>query len=796
MPSVHTTVARRRRALIRQTCAALLTLSGLTFPAAADTAIALYGSTYLDQVSRALDHVGLAHTHLERGSLDEVDPDSVDALFLAYDASADPGVASWLRAFRGSGGRLFTFFVLPPEIQDLMGIRQLEFVSARRRGQFAQIRSREILPYMPRAVHQRSWNIYTVEALGDSVQVASRWHDADGRDTGYPALLVGPAGAHLTHVLLDGDPEESGRLYAALLGHYFLDTWPQAVAGCLLGAEAVGGGADSLRAAAAVSPAAAGHLRQSRQAAEQARRALIKKRYPQALEQALLARRLATTALAATQASRRGEFRGVWLADPEGLPGWDWPETARQVARSGFNAILARFAGAGSASYPSAVLPVDEAASSGGDLLRAAVKACRARDLELHVWKVCFNLRNADSLFVDVLRRQGRLQADARGQELAWLCPSHPANHALELAATLELARTYEIDGIHLDYMRYPHDRSCFGVGCRQRFEEQTGRRVDAWPRDVIGGPLTEAYAGWRRDQITALVRDVSSGVRYIRPDVQISAAVFPDWPRTRQTLAQDWLRWVEDGDLDFVIPMDYRTDRGEFSRLVRRQVNWVDGRAPLYIGIGAWQLRSPEDLLRQIDLSRRAGAEGFALFQLDRTLATRAMPLLDAGPTSSMTAPPHRGPVVAFAVRAASAGTDSIAGRALYAEGELVTFTVQLIKGDEVSWSAGAVSIKTLDGVEAHDLGELRQGRRRRFWPFSAGDEEERLFLRAETRLRAGDYRPVIHGQYKGPRGQDEFLRRGPILHVRSAALLDSLRSIQARSSSPGETGVSDNPE
>ena len=761
--------------------AAALTLGALTCPAESDPVIALYGSSYLEHVSRSLDHVGLAHSRLKRGSLVDVHPDSVDALFMAFDVTDDVGAQSWLRAFRAAGGRLFTFFRLPPEMQRLMGIRQLEYVAPGYRGEFAQIRTVGILPHLPPVVHQRSWNIYHAEALGDSVEVAARWHNVEGHSSGYPALLVGPAGAHLTHVLLDGDPGEAGLLYATLLAHFFPETWTHAVTGTLLAAESVGGGHDSLLATVSASGSRrAGDLVQrSVKAGLEARQALEEERYAEALERALQSRQFAITAVAATVPSRRGEFRGVWLADAEGLPGVGWPQTARTVARNGFNAILARFLGAGEASYPSAILPVDGPSAAGRDRLQSAVKASHAQGLEFHVWKVCYKLRTADSVFVDALRGQNRLQADAQGREIAWLCPSHPANRELELAAAVEVAQAYEIDGLHLDYVRFPHDRACFDDGCRVRFSEQTGIGVDDWPGDVIDTHLSAAFGDWRRAQVSALVRDISTHVRRSRPGVKISAAVFPDWPRTRQSLGQDWVGWIEDGYLDFVVPMDYRPDREAFGSLVQRQVSWVDGRAPLYIGIGAWQLRTPEDLLFQIELTRQAGADGFALFQLDRMLAQRLMPLLDEGPTSSATAPPHRGPVVTFAARTSSARTDSIAGRAYYTEGEPITFSVRLAVGDDdISWSAGTVSINKLDGVEAHTLGELRQGRRHRWWPFSSGHAEERLFLREQARLPTGDYRPVIHGQYRGRHGQDEFLRRGSILRVRSSALLDSLRS------------------
>jgi hypothetical protein len=64
---------------------------------------------------------------------------------------------------------------------------------------------------------------------------------------------------------------------------------------------------------------------------------------------------------------------------------------------------------------------------------------------------------------------------DGKPQD-AWLCPSHPANQALELNALVEIARNYDVAGLHLDYIRYPGKDYCFCAGCRQRFEASLGK--------------------------------------------------------------------------------------------------------------------------------------------------------------------------------------------------------------------------------------------------------------------------------------------------------------------------------
>ena len=60
------------------------------------------------------------------------------------------------------------------------------------------------------------------------------------------------------------------------------------------------------------------------------------------------------------------------------------------------------------------------------------------------------------------MRREGRLQQSANGATKDWLCPSHPENVAYELASIREIVERYPVNGIHLDYVRYPSSGFCF----------------------------------------------------------------------------------------------------------------------------------------------------------------------------------------------------------------------------------------------------------------------------------------------------------------------------------------------
>jgi hypothetical protein len=61
-----------------------------------------------------------------------------------------------------------------------------------------------------------------------------------------------------------------------------------------------------------------------------------------------------------------------------------------------------------------------------------------------------------------------------------------------------------------------------------------------------------------------------------------------------------------------------------------------VNHKIPCYAGIGAYRLSGPEQLARQIQLSRELGADGFVLFQLNEKLALQLLPPLRLGVTAT----------------------------------------------------------------------------------------------------------------------------------------------------------------
>ncbi|NQU25338.1 MAG: family 10 glycosylhydrolase, partial [Candidatus Nealsonbacteria bacterium] len=312
---------------------------------------------------------------------------------------------------------------------------------------------------------------------------------------------------------------------------------------------------------------------------------------------------------------------------------------------AGFNMVLPNMLWGGQAHYASDVLPRSATFRRYGDQIEQCVRAAKRHGLEVHVWKVNYNLSGAPAEFVEKIRREGRLQMTADGQPHPWLCPSHPENQRLEVESMLEVARKYPVAGLHFDYIRYPGRESCYCDGCRERFEAASGRKVANWPGDCHRGSRRNEYNDWRCRQITTVVAAMHREGKRLRPELKISAAVFGSYPACRESVAQDWPKWIEAGYLDFVCPMDYTASDLSFSNLVENQMKLVGGRIPVYPGIGATATRislSPDRVVGQIHHARRLGAAGFTIFNFHQQTAATIIPGVGLGAGVQKAVLPH----------------------------------------------------------------------------------------------------------------------------------------------------------
>ena len=319
------------------------------------------------------------------------------------------------------------------------------------------------------------------------------------------------------------------------------------------------------------------------------------------------------------------EFRGAWIYDPRRF---DPDEVMCDVKKAGLNAVFVRLSSAGASYYPSRVLPT--AAGTTRDYAQAYAEAGKRHGIQVHAWHVCFMMHYAPSADVAKAIKTGLVMRDSKGRALRPTynvpvrTPAVTANRSLETRAMVELVTRYPLDGVQFDYIRYFSGGVDYSASSRAAFEAALGRKVKNWPRDVVSGPLRERYHDWKAGLITKVVADTSSAIRSAAPSAKISAAVWHTPEVGYRQYAQDWPRWVRNGYLDFVVPMNYTPDDRRLASWIEGQVDDVGGRIPLYAGLGSYLLDSPKQLNRQINIVRSKGLGGYVLYNYDERLRAR----------------------------------------------------------------------------------------------------------------------------------------------------------------------------
>lgn len=199
---------------------------------------------------------------------------------------------------------------------------------------------------------------------------------------------------------------------------------------------------------------------------------------------------------------------------------------------------------------------------------------------------------------------------------LRWADPAKEEVRRHEMDLILEVVERYEVDGVQLDYIRYPEEaEGCFCDHCVQVFKKLYG--VD--PRTILKPDyLRSLWVQWRAENITSFVRELRHEMKRMNPNVSLSAAVFPDYPTCLISVGQDWPRWVDEELLDFVCPMTYTYDLKAARYFSRNHRATVGLDAVIYEGLGkrsSQSILSPKEVRAQAEVFKEEGANGITIF-------------------------------------------------------------------------------------------------------------------------------------------------------------------------------------
>jgi len=280
-----------------------------------------------------------------------------------------------------------------------------------------------------------------------------------------------------------------------------------------------------------------------------------------------------------------GPIDYLWVVRTSMLSARDIDRLVERAQAARVRGLLVQVVGRGDAYYASTHLPRAEAlpptpaGTTPFDPLGYLLPRAHAVGLEVHAWvNACLvwsspkpprdrrHVIHRHPEWISCMadsRPMTRLTSRQRarlGVEGVFVSPAHPGVRAWIAETASEIASNYDVDGIHLDYIRLPAVAVGYESTSRAAFATETGidpLRFDRVPA-ARRAAADSAWHAFLSRQVTAVVRQVRDSIERVRPGLPLTAAVLADTITAERHRAQPWRAWLREGLLDRVFLMTY----------------------------------------------------------------------------------------------------------------------------------------------------------------------------------------------------------------------------------------------
>ena len=232
--------------------------------------------------------------------------------------------------------------------------------------------------------------------------------------------------------------------------------------------------------------------------------------------------------------------------------------------------------------------------SPGYDVLQYVIDEGHRRGMEVHAWVVTLPIGKWNAIGCRELRKRYPKIVRRIGED-GFMNPEQPQTAEYLADICDEIVRKYDVDGIHLDYIRYP----------------------ETWPLAKNAHERTI-----RREHITYIVQCIHDRVKFLKPWLKLSCSPigkFDDLSRYRSfgwnaysRVGQDAQGWLRDGLMDQLYPMMYFSGNQFFPFAIDWQEQSTD--RSIVAGLGIYMLHPNEnnwplsEVKRQLNVSRSLG--------------------------------------------------------------------------------------------------------------------------------------------------------------------------------------------
>lgn len=315
-------------------------------------------------------------------------------------------------------------------------------------------------------------------------------------------------------------------------------------------------------------------------------------------------------------------IRAVWVTRMDYKTPEDIVQIMDNCATAKFNTVVFQVRGNGTVFYPSKIEPWAEKydfTDPGYDPLQIAIDEAHKRDMELHAWVNVMPAWQGPGEPADPKQlyhahpnwfwydKDGNRQPtyhEVNGQKREWyvsLNPCLPEVRSYLVDVFKEIVKNYKVDGLHLDYIRFPNEPVVRGEVIPDY--PRDARTLELFKRDTGHTPESnpEAWNQWRTDKVNQLVADIHDMMR--RTDSKKVLSVSAGSVRGNALrYYQDAEQWMTSGTVDVVYLMNYTPDVDEFNNRIQPWLT-VESDAALVPGL---ILRDQDTVEEEVDTARR----------------------------------------------------------------------------------------------------------------------------------------------------------------------------------------------
>lgn len=361
----------------------------------------------------------------------------------------------------------------------------------------------------------------------------------------------------------------------------------------------------------------------------------------QVKEYSELAIEYANKALSIAVPYKKDELKGVWIR-PTCKTKEDVVYVVSKLSDAGINTIFLETYYHGMTIFPSKTMVkygFTEQNPLFGDLdvLKTFIDEAHKRNMKVQVWFETFYVGNKrpeshKKSILAICPSWSNMTKKSYDSDKPVACsaehngyfldPSNPEVQSFLLQLVCEMIYNYNIDGINMDYIRYPQavvpkaagsELNAWGYTRCAREEFKTLYGID--PITIL--PTDNYWQAWndyRRNKITTFVRRLSKICRSNK--IQLTAVIFPNKYSALENKHQDWEIWTANDYIDAFTPLFLTCDPATAADMMRGVIRYKNNKTKLYAGLFiAFMNGANSDLVRQIHEARKLKIDGFSVF-------------------------------------------------------------------------------------------------------------------------------------------------------------------------------------